>query len=110
MTKENTNDQIEYNELNVDNALYKTVVPDSYKNRKSWAPENLNELKAAIPGTIIEFFVKEGQEVKADEKVLILEAMKMRNKIVHIQNGRVKKIHAKIGDIVTKGQLLIEFE
>jgi biotin carboxyl carrier protein len=99
-----------YDQLNVDGAFYNTEVPETFKNRKPYAPLNQKELVAAIPGTILDIFVKEGDEVEADEKVLILEAMKMRNIITHAIDGKVKKIHVKSGDIVTKNQLLMEFE
>jgi len=99
-----------YDKLYVDDACYETEVPDSYKNRKPYAPLNQKELVAAIPGTILEIFVKKGDEVEAEQKVLILEAMKMRNIITHPIDGKVKKIHVKSGDIVTKNQLLVEFE
>lgn len=99
-----------YDKLYVDDACYHTEVPESYKNRKPYAPLNQKELVAAIPGTILEIFVKKGDEVEAKQKVLILEAMKMRNIITYPLDGIVKKIHVKLGDIVPKNQLLIEFE
>lgn len=108
MSKEEKKEK--YDLLHIDDAYYKTEVPDSYKNRKAYAPLNIKELVAAIPGTILEIFVKKGDVVEADKKVLILEAMKMRNIISHPIDGTVKKIHVKSGDIVTKNQLLIEFE
>jgi pyruvate carboxylase subunit B len=96
--------------LYIDDTYYRTEVPESYKNRKAYAPVNQKELTAAIPGTVLEYFVKEGDTVEADQKVLILEAMKMRNIITYPLPGTVKKIHVKTGEIVTKNQLLIEFE
>jgi len=101
---------VKYDKLYIENTYYNTEVPDSYKNRKSYAPLNQKELTAAIPGTILEIFVKKGDTVEADEKVLILEAMKMRNIIIYPLDGKVKKIHVKTGDIVSKDQLLVEFE
>jgi biotin carboxyl carrier protein len=100
----------EYDKFYVEHSYYHTKVPDSYKNRKSFAPLNQKELVAAIPGTIQEIFVKKGQKIEANEKLLILEAMKMRNIISHAVDGQIKKIHIKKGDIVSKNQLLVEFE
>jgi len=99
-----------YDLLHIDDVYYKTEVPESYKNRKAYAPLNIKELTAAIPGTILDIFVKKGDEVEAEQKVLILEAMKMKNIITYPIDGKVKKIHVKSGDIVTKNQLLMEFE
>lgn len=99
-----------YDKLIVDDAYYLTEVPDSYKNRKAYAPLNVKELVAAIPGTIMEIFVEEGSDIEADQPLLILEAMKMRNIIKHPMDAKVKKIHVKSGDIVSKNQLLVDFE
>jgi len=99
-----------YDLLHIDDVYYKTEVPESYKNRKAYAPLNIKELTAAIPGTILDIFVKKGDEVEAEQKVLSLEAMKMKNIITYPIDGKVKKIHVKSGDIVTKNQLLMEFE
>lgn len=96
--------------LFIDDTYYHTEIPESYKNRKPYAPVNQKELVAAIPGTILEIFVKTGDQVEAEQEVLILEAMKMRNIIIYPIPGKVKKIHVKTGDIVTKNQLLIDFE
>lgn len=99
-----------FDKMYVDDAYYHTEVPDTYKNRIAYAPLNQKELTAAIPGTILEIFVKKGDELEAEQKVLILEAMKMRNIIKHPIPGKVKKIHVKTGDIVSKNHLLVTFE
>ena len=69
-----------------------------------------NEIKAPMPGLILNIQVKEGQEVKEGEVLLILEAMKMENAITAQKNGVVKLINASIGTTVDKGALLIEMD
>lgn len=108
MSNEEKTDQYEW--LNIENSYYRTEIPESYKNRKLYAPLNVKEVTAAIPGTILDIFISEGQEVELEEKILILEAMKMRNLITSPIKGKVKTIHVKSGDIVSKNHLLIEFE
>ena len=51
-----------------------------------------------------------GQEVKEDDALLILEAMKMENVLTAPRDGVIKSISASKGDAVDKGELLIEFE
>ncbi|MBL7105777.1 MAG: biotin/lipoyl-binding protein, partial [Bacteroidales bacterium] len=53
-------------------------------------------------------YVKKGKKVKEGDKLLILEAMKMKNDIVSPVNGTIKKINVKEGSRVTKKDILIE--
>jgi biotin carboxyl carrier protein len=59
---------------------------------------------------IIEVSVQAGQEVKENEQLLILEAMKMENSILSPRDGVIKSISVAKSQAVDKGQLLIEFE
>ena len=63
-------------------------------------------LLAPIPGTIVRYLVKEGDEVKANTGVVILEAMKMENEIVAPVAGKIKSINFKPGDKVSGGAVL----
>lgn len=72
--------------------------------------KQVNEIKAPMPGLILEMSVKVGQEVQENDCLLILEAMKMENSFLSPRAGIIKSISAQQGDAVDKGQLLIEFE
>jgi len=61
---------------------------------------------APMPGMIISYEVKVGDEVKADNVVVTLEAMKMANAISTPIGGRVKAINFKSGDSVARGDVL----
>jgi biotin carboxyl carrier protein len=52
--------------------------------------------------------VREGQQVQADETLMILESMKMEIPVTSPLAGRVTKIHAREGETVQEGQLLVE--
>ncbi|MCG0277790.1 MAG: biotin/lipoyl-binding protein [Thermanaeromonas sp.] len=65
---------------------------------------------APMPGNILSIKVKEGEEVKAGQVLLILEAMKMQNEIVAPRNGKVKKIYVSAGQSVNTGDPLISIE
>lgn len=67
-----------------------------------------NEVKAPMPGMILSINVKEGQEVKEGETLLILEAMKMENAISAPKDGIVKSIQVKNNGTVEKGELMIQ--
>lgn len=69
-----------------------------------------NELTAPIPGLITEVLAEAGAAVKEGDGLLILEAMKMENKLLAAKDAVVKRIAVKKGDTVDKGMILIEFE
>lgn len=74
------------------------------------ASKKINHLKSPMPGLILEIPVKEGQQVKAGETIIILEAMKMENIIKAPADVTIKNIKASKGKPVEKNELLIEFE
>ena len=67
-------------------------------------------IKAELAGNLWKIVVREGQEVRADETLMILESMKMEIPVNAPTAGRVTKIHAKEGQAVQEGQLLIEVD
>lgn len=68
------------------------------------------DVKAGMPGKIIQIFVKPGDEVKAGQPLIIMEAMKMENEIRAVASAQVKEIKIQQGDSVETGQVLIVFE
>ena len=62
---------------------------------------------APMPGQIKAILVREGDTVKAGQKLLIMEAMKLENKLPAPRDGKVKHILVRDGDIVSQGQELI---
>ncbi len=89
---------------------YKTLLTNKYKLRKVWVDPNPYNLQSFIPGTIIEISVKEGEVVEEGAPLLILEAMKMLNRIQMPFTARIKKINVAVGDRVPKDMLMIELE
>lgn len=74
------------------------------------AGKQVKEIKAPMPGLVLEIAVTDGQEVNQGDKILILEAMKMENSIMIHTNATIKRIAVSAGQAVEKGQLLIELE
>jgi biotin carboxyl carrier protein len=66
-----------------------------------------DSLIAPMPGQVKSIFVREGDKVTAGQKLLIMEAMKLENKLPATRDGVVKKILVRDGDIVSQGQELI---
>lgn len=72
--------------------------------------QQVNDIKAPMPGLILEVNVKEGDEVKEGDYLLVLEAMKMENTLTAPRDGVVKSVSVSKSDTVEKNQLLIEME
>lgn len=73
------------------------------------ATKKVNDVKAPMPGMVLNILISEGQEVKKGDALLVLEAMKMENILKSPSDGVVKKIVAVKGLAVEKNQLLIQF-
>jgi biotin carboxyl carrier protein len=74
------------------------------------AGQKVKEIKAPMPGLVLEVMVDPGQAVQKGDALLILEAMKMENSIKAQGEGVVKRIDVKKGQTVEKGAILIEME
>jgi len=70
----------------------------------------VKELKAPMPGLVLEICVSDGQQVKEGDALVILEAMKMENVLKSPQDGVVKLSSIAKGKAVEKGDVLLRFE
>ncbi|MBK5192002.1 MAG: biotin/lipoyl-binding protein [Flavobacteriaceae bacterium] len=70
----------------------------------------LNDIKAPMPGLILDVLVEVGDTVKEGDYLLVLEAMKMENTLTALGDGVVKSVSVTKGEKVEKNQMLIEME
>ena len=70
----------------------------------------MSEVTAPMAGKVIDIMVSVGDQVSADDEVLMLEAMKMEMPIVAEEDGVVKEIKCNKGDAVDSGAVLIVME
>jgi len=104
------NEKQEYVYFAVTARKYITLLTKKYQNRKPWVNPSAFDIQSIIPGTILEIFVKEGEVVKEGAPLLILEAMKMQNRIEMPFTARIKKINVEVGLRIPKDSLMIELE
>ena len=72
--------------------------------------KQMNQLKAPMPGLVVQVLAQPGMSVQKGDPLIILEAMKMENVIKAAGEGKVKAVNVAKGAAVEKGYLLIEFE
>jgi biotin carboxyl carrier protein len=100
--------------ININGTLYTAKINDRYDQlieqlgMNATATPKIGDIKAPMPGLVLEVSVVEEQSVLKGDKILILEAMKMENIIKAAGDGIVKSILIKKGNAVEKGQVLIE--
>ncbi|WP_316746990.1 acetyl-CoA carboxylase biotin carboxyl carrier protein subunit [Pedobacter gandavensis] len=101
--------------IRVNGNLYQVEVEDQYDEllkqlgMDSAAAHKVQEIKAPMPGLVLQIMVTEGQEVAKGDSLLVLEAMKMENIIKSPAAGTVKRILVQKGDKVEKNGILIQF-
>lgn len=68
------------------------------------------QIKASMPGRIARVLVEAGEAVKAQQGILVIEAMKMQNELKTSRDGRVAELRVSAGDKVASGQVLAVIE
>ncbi len=74
------------------------------------AAPGMTEIKSAVPGTVWKILVNPGDKVKAGDKIMILESMKMEIDIPAPKDGVIAHIAVKVNDTVEEGQVLATME
>lgn len=72
--------------------------------------QKISEVKAPMPGLVLDVLVSPGDTVEVGQKILVLEAMKMENAIKSPTAGIVASINVSKGQAVDKNYILIRFE
>lgn len=101
--------------LRIAGKKYVCKVKDQYdeileKLGMSGTAKAIKELKAPMPGKVLDIMVANGESVTKDQALLVLEAMKMENVIKSPGEGKIKNISIQKGNTVEKNQVMINFE
>lgn len=101
--------------LKINGAKFNLQLKDKYDEllhtlgMDSLASKKVTDIKAPMPGMVLNILVSEGAEVKKGDALIVLEAMKMENILKSPADGIIKKILAVKGKAVEKSQILIQF-
>ena len=101
--------------IKVNNSVYSLSVRDKYDDLLKEmgidlsAGPKVNDMKAPMPGLVLNVLVENGQTIKKGDAIVVLEAMKMENILKSPSDGIVKKVHVIKGDKVEKNQVMVNF-
>ncbi|MEM1070356.1 MAG: biotin/lipoyl-containing protein [Planctomycetota bacterium] len=102
----------EGNMVTVDGKVYRVGIKPHESGVKSTVSANagdtgeVTEVKSQMPGAVYKQLANQGDEVKAGEAILILEAMKMEMEVSSPVDGTIQEIKFSVGDQVHTGQVL----
>jgi len=93
--------------LLIDGTAYPTRFPRKYRIRKPVSLPDPREVRAFVPGAVLEVLAEPGQPVERGQALVVVEAMKMQNTIMAPARGVVGEIHVAPGALVEKGDRLV---
>ena len=102
--------------IKINNINYTILLKDKYDELlESLGMDRLNnkkdlEIKAPMPGRVLDVLFNDGDKVVEGDSLLVLEAMKMENVIKSPLGGIVKRVAVTTNQVVEKNEVLIEFE
>src|SRR5207248_10379539 len=95
-------------------AIYECTVSDprSLRARKKagLADSGEQKLTASMPGKVVRIISAVGDQIKAGQGILVIEAMKMQNEVRSPKNGQLKKLLVGQGANVVAGEVLATIE
>jgi len=102
--------------IKVNNSTIEVRIKDEYDELLSQmgidqsAGAKVNDIKAPMPGMVLNVMVANGQSIKKGDAIVVLEAMKMENILKSPADGIVKKILVVKGDKVEKNQIMVNLD
>lgn len=100
-------------EIKVNNNVFSVKVEDRFDQLlkqmgiDGGAGKKVNDIKAPMPGMVLQVMVEAGQTIKKGDAIVVLEAMKMENILKSPADGKVKKVQVIKGDKVEKNQVMV---
>jgi biotin carboxyl carrier protein len=100
----------QFSQIALENGVFETRLTRKFAQRKPYKRQEPGIIHAVIPGMIAEIATRNGNRVRQGETLMVLEAMKMLNRVMAPVAGTVRSLHVSVGDKVKKGQVLAQIE
>lgn len=110
------NKELKICEIKVGNSILNVSLRDKYDELLSEigideiSGQKINDIKAPMPGMVLQVMVANGQTIKKGDAIVVLEAMKMENILKSPADGIIRKIHVSMGDKVEKNQVMVNLD
>ena len=91
-------------------AIQSSVLPAAVKVSSFSGADEHKIIRSPLAALVVRVYVEPGQQVKADDLLMVLEAMKMESNINAPAAGKIKSVDVKPGDAVKLDQILLQFE
>ena len=103
--------RLQYNGVRIDSMVMLPKAAEMQKLMPFKAPPDMSKfLLSPMPGLLVDVAVKVGQKVEAGERLAAIEAMKMENVLLAVQDGVIAEVMASKGESLTVDQPIIRFE
>jgi biotin carboxyl carrier protein len=99
-----------YVTLTIGETDYQTLLTSKFENRKPYIPPDHKKIYSYIPGTVVKILAKPGQELAPGDAIVILDAMKMMNRVTLLDGGIIKTINVREGETIPKKHLIAELK
>lgn len=102
--------------VKVNGNVYRVDIADQYDlllaqlGMDSLSARQVTDVRAPMPGLVLDILVVPGQQVKKGDNLVVLEAMKMENMLKSAVDGEVKAVPIQKGDKVEKNSILVQFK
>ncbi len=88
----------------------KDLLIENHKISSSHSLDNDRVLKSSMPGRVIKILVTEGDKIKKDDELIIIESMKMENSYFAKEDSIIEKINVKVNENITSDSEIIIFK
>ncbi|MBI5879271.1 MAG: biotin/lipoyl-binding protein [Chloroflexi bacterium] len=90
--------------------VFEFALAERSGSRRAQAAGGAGDLTAQMPGQVVAVHVAEGDMVTHGQTLVVLEAMKMEMRVVAPRAGTVQKVLVSVGQVVERGQVLVELD
>jgi biotin carboxyl carrier protein len=104
------NDRLDLKTFQIEDTVYETQFTRKFERRRPYVAPDPKKFYCLIPGVIQKIHISPHKKVVRNEPLMVLEAMKMANDILSPVDGQIKSVLVRPGQMVLKGDLLLEFE
>lgn len=99
-----------YVTLTIEETNYQTLLTTKFVNRKPYIPPDHRKIYSYIPGTVVKILAEPGAKLEPGDAIVILDAMKMMNRVTLPDGGVIKIIHVREGETIPRKHLIAELE